>query len=148
MQNRFRLLRLRDDRAAAHLVPNLYGHMNRPFFLFIQRGHAHTTSNVDTGRFRNTVQRALDTIENIMKDTGAKRNRDRIASRRNRLTGMQTTSLLEDLNRCALLIQTDNLAHQLLIADIYHLGHLEAGVALQVDNRTVHTVDNTRLTHV
>ena len=45
-------------------------------------------------------------------------------------------------------LKTDDFAYQFFRAYIDHLGDLESGVALEVDNRTVNTVDNTCFTHV
>ena len=45
-------------------------------------------------------------------------------------------------------LKTDDFSNQFFRAYIDHLGDLEAGVALEVDNRTVNTVDNICFTHV
>ncbi len=62
--------------------------------------------------------------------------------------GFQSCSLLKDLYGGHAFFQTDDFAYQIFFTYIDHLGDLESGVALSVDNRTVDAVNNTCFTHV
>lgn len=60
-------------------VTFLYGHMNRPFFLCVERVYTDTTGNIFAGGLCNLFQWTLDTVKNVVDDTRSEKNGDGIA---------------------------------------------------------------------
>ena len=82
-----------------------------------------------------------------MDDTRSEKNRDGIAGAGNSLARTETGGLLKNLNGGHALFESDDFAYQVVFADIDHLGDLEAGIAFQIDDGTVDTVNNTCFIH-
>ena len=60
---------------------------------------------------------------------------------------LDSCSLLINLNGSTLGGQADYLTYQVFFADIDHFIHGKSGIALQIDNGAVDSVDNTGLSH-
>ena len=136
-----------NDRARLDDIALLYGHMDGPFLLGVERVYADTTGDIFAGRFCNLFQWTLDTVKNIVDDTRSEKNRDGIAGAGNSLARTETGGLLKNLNGGHALFESDDFAYQVVFADIDHLGDLEAGIAFQIDDGTVDTVNNTCFIH-
>ena len=137
-----------DNRACTDDVTFLYGNVGFPFFFCVKRVNADTTGNIFSRGLGNLCQRSLDTIKNIVDDSRTKENGNSVSCSDNSFSGFQSCSFLKNLYGRHMFLETDNFSNQFFGAYIDHLGDLEAGVALEVDNRTVNTVDNTCFTHV
>ena len=139
---------LGNNRACTDDVTFLYGNVGFPFFFCVKRVNADTTGNIFSRGLGNLCQRSLDTIKNIVDDSRTKENGNSVSCSDNSFSGFQPCSFLKNLYGRHMFLKTDDFSNQFFGAYIDHLGDLEAGVALEVDNRTVNTVDNTCFTHV
>ena len=139
---------LGNNRACTDDVTFLYGNVGFPFFFCVKRVNADTTGNIFSRGLGNLCQRSLDTIKNIVDDSRTKENGNSVSCSDNSFSGFQSCSFLKNLYGRHMFLKTDDFSNQFFGAYIDHLGDLEAGVALEVDNRTVNTVDNTCFTHV
>ena len=128
-------------------VTFLYGNVGFPFFFCVKRVNADTTGNIFSRGLGNLCQRSLDTIKNIVDDSRTKENGNSVSCSDNSFSGFQPCSFLKNLYGRHMFLKTDDFSNQFFGAYIDHLGDLEAGVALEVDNRTVNTVDNTCFIH-
>ena len=118
------------------------------FFCGVKRVNADTTGNIFSRGLGNFCQRSLDTIKNIVDDSRSQENGNGVSCSDYGFSGFQSGSFLKNLYGGHVFFKTDDFSYQFFRAYIDHLGDLESGVALEVDNRTVNTVDNTCFTHV
>ena len=148
VKDRSGFLCLGDNRTCTDDIAFFYSNVCFPFFLCVKRVNADTTGNIFSRGLGNLCQRSLDTIKNIVDDSRTKENGNGVSCSDNSFSGFQSRSFLKNLYGRHMFLETDNFSNQFFGAYIDHLGDLEAGVALEVDNRTVNTVDNTCFTHV
>ena len=142
------LLCLGDHSTCADHVSFFYCDVCFPFFLSVKGINTDTAGNIFSGGLCNFCKRPLDTIKNIVDDSRPKENGNCVSCSGNGFSGFQSCSFLKNLYSRHMFLKSDDLSYKFLRAYIDHLGDLEAGVALEVDNRTVNTVDNTCFTHV
>ena len=147
MHDRLSFLHFGNDRSAAHLVACFDGHVDVPKFFGIQGIYLDTAVDIGAAGFCDLTQRPLDTVKNIIQDTRRQSNGNRISGCLHGLTRTKPCSLLEYLDCGGILGQIDYLSYQALFPDIYHLSHLESGIALQINDGTVDAVDHTCLIH-
>src|SRR5699024_8290417 len=148
MDNGTGLLGFGNDRAAADRLAGLYGHMDVPFFLCVQGIDADTSGDVVAGLPRDLRQRTLDTVENIVQDSRTQNYRERVSGGFDDSARFQSGRFLKDLDGRRIFGKTDDFADKTFFANINHFGHLESGVALQVNDRTVDAVNDASLIHV
>ena len=74
MHNGRGFLQLRDDGAAVDFHTVLDSHVYVPFFFCVQGIYLHTAGDIFTGLFGNHGEWTLDTVENIVQDSGAEHN--------------------------------------------------------------------------
>ena len=98
MDNRSCFLHLGNNRATLHVlsVPDRY--CNLPLLFQIKGRRTDAAININAGFLRNRIQRALNSIKNIIQNPGAKRNRNRTAGRRHFCARLQSARFLIDLN--------------------------------------------------
>ena len=147
VKNRSRFLRFCNDRTRMNDVTFLYGHMNRPFLLCVERVYTDTTGNILAGGLCNLFQWTLDTVKNVVDDTRSEKNGDGIAGAGDSLSRTESCSLLKNLDSSHALFQSDNFTDKIVLSDIDHLRNLKSGIAFQINDGTIDTVNNTCSTH-
>eukprot|EP00760_Papus_ankaliazontas_P029145 PhM_4_TR4148/c1_g1_i1/m.22013 len=90
----------------------------------------------------NDVQRALDTVEDLAHDAGAKLERERLARAVHGIAHGEAARLLVDLDRRRVGLETDDLADELVVAHLHELVHGGAGHLLGDDDGTGDTLDD------
>ena len=142
------LLGFGNDRAAADGLSGLYGHMHVPFFLCVQGIDADPPGDIIAGLPCDLRQRTLDTVEDIIQDSRTQNYRECVSGGFDDSARFQSGRFLKDLNRRRIFGKTDDLTDKTFFSNINHFGHLEPGVALQVNDRTVDAVNDASLIHV
>ena len=140
MQDGVCLRHFRDDIAAMEILSFLYCDVCRPFLLPVKKIHADAAGDKRTRGIRDPLQRALDTVENIVEDPRGKCYGYGTSAGNNFLSRPKAGCLLIYLDRCQVFIQSNDFADKLFLSDIDHLGHAEAGIALQIDDGSVDPV--------
>ena len=147
MKNGGCFLCLGNDRTGTHNIPLLNCNMSVPFFLCIQRIYTDTSGNIFSGGFCNFLQRTLDSVKNVVDDSRSQKNRDGVACSCNGFPRTKPCGFLKNLDGGHSLFQANDLSYQVVLSYIDHLGDFESGIAFQINNRAVDTVDNTCFTH-
>merc|ERR1719453_2390039 len=126
-----------DDVAAAHQVANTDRLRHElPLLRHVQRRDVNAARHKHRLRHRlNLLERALDAVENVVKDARAELQRERLAGLDDRVTDRQPRGVLVHLNAGRVALDLDDLAHELLPADAHHLVHLRARHATRHDQR-------------
>src|SRR5699024_9200633 len=93
----------------------------------------------------HALQRPFDSVKDIVQASGSKGHRDRIAARNDFLSRPEACGLLVYLNGGEVFIKSDDLADELLAADVDHFRHTESRVSLQVNDGSVDSIDSSGL---
>ena len=88
----------------------------------------------------NPLQRSLNTVKDIIQDTGCQRNRHCRSRTFHKFSRMQSGSLLIHLYRRPVLIQGNNFANQLFLSNMDHFRHLKIRLPFQVNDRAVDAI--------
>jgi len=84
------------------------------------------------------LQRALNSIENRLKDTRTELDRKRLVGTENRITDRESRCIFVALNGGTIAFQLDDLSDQLVPSNFYCLVHLGTAHVLSDDQRTGH----------
>ena len=137
-----------NDGAGTDYVTLFYCDVCVPFFFCIKGIDTDTSGNIFAGGFCNLFQRALDTVKDVVDDSGSQKYGDGISGTCNCISWFQSCSFLENLHSGHAFFQTDDLTYQMFRTYINHFGNFKSAVALQINDGAVDTVDNTCITHV
>ena len=143
-----RFLSFRDDGSAGNLISRRHRQMNLPFFLSVQGIYADAPADVFSGMMGDFPQGALDTVKNVIEDSGAQGHGNGVSGAGYLRARLQAGGFLKYLNRGSVFRQGDHLAHQMLGAHMNHLRHAEAGFSFQINHGTVDPVDNSSIIHL
>ena len=122
-------------------LPDLHGHI--PQFIRVQRVDGDTPGYILAGCFRDRLQRPLNTVKNVIQNTGAQRDGHGIARAVDDLTGLYSAGLLVDLDGGNIICKRNHFADKTFRSDINHLRHLESDGILKVNDRPVDAVNHT-----
>ena len=148
MYNRSCFRHFCDDGASVYFHALCNGHVHVPEFFCVQRRYLHTSGNVFSGLLCNDGKRSLDTVKNIVQNTGTQSDGNSVTAGGYRFPRFQSTGFLENLYSSGVFFQGNDLAHQVFLSYINHFRHLKACIPLQVNDRAVNAVNDTGFTHV
>ena len=107
-----------------------------------------TAVDIGTAGLCDLAQWSLNSVEDICQDARGKGDRHWSSGSGYDLARADTGRLLVNLNDRVIGFQTDDLADEVVLADIDHLIHCEARISFQMDDRAVDSVNNTCFTHL
>ncbi len=131
-----------NDLTGSQMIADRSDDVCMPFFCAVQGIHADTAGNERPAGICDLFQGTLDPVKNIVQDAWGQGHGHGASGRNDLVAGTKSGSFLIYLNGGHVLIQCNDLADKLFFSDVYHFLHMEACIALQIDDGAVDTVDD------
>ena len=128
------------DLSALQTVARLDLERDRPQPLRIERRDRRAAADKRACLLLDLLERTLDAVKDIVENAGSEQHVHRCAGAGDRVAGLQTGRLLIHLDRRQPVGDADDLAHEVLRADVHHFHHLKAVGVFDGDNGTVDPV--------